>query len=85
MISSSLENNYFRLKKVLLLTSGSASLKTVIFLGEKGCGKTTLVQAFNGSEAKSMPKSTVALQFSYAKKKSDAKKECANIYELGGG
>ena len=40
---------------------------------------------FNGAEAKAAPKSTVALQFSYGKKKSDLKKESSNLYELGGG
>lgn len=43
-----------------------------------------MMNSFSGIESKA-PKSTVALQFSYAKKKTDGKKESANLYELGGG
>lgn len=39
---------------------------------------------FNGTEIKTAPKSTVALQSTYAKHQ-DNQKEICNIYELGGG
>ena len=73
------------LKVIIYYRLDQEHAKTVIFLGEKGSGKSTLITSFNGAEAKAAPKTTVALQFSFAKKKSDLKKEQCNLYELGGG
>mmetsp|Transcript_60726 Transcript_60726/g.69384 ORF Transcript_60726/g.69384 Transcript_60726/m.69384 type:complete len:374 (+) Transcript_60726:59-1180(+) len=60
--------------------------KTVLFLGEKQSGKTSLIQSFLGQlREEREPKPTTALDYRYVKRNNTQKREIAHIYELGGG
>ena len=70
----------------MCVASGTASsAKTFVFLGEKRCGKTSLIQKFFDETPKEDPAPTVALEYRYAAKHVQDKKVTVNAYELGGG
>jgi dynein light intermediate chain 2 len=64
------------------------SESTVLFLGESSSGKSSLIQMFLKPNVTKEPKSTVALEYNYARKKvllNNFTTSClANIWELGG-
>lgn len=59
--------------------------KTAIVVGEKGSGKSTLIAALVGEEAKAERKPTAGMDFKYAIKKVESKKMVGNFHEIGGG
>jgi len=68
------------------LASGTvSSAKTFVFLGEKRCGKTSLIQKFFDETPKDDSPPTTALEYRYSVKTVQEKKVIVNTYELGGG
>jgi uncharacterized protein (DUF2384 family) len=67
--------------ETLEIPSPSPPPRTLLIVGERKSGKSTIVQNFllQGSE---IPKSTVALEYKFTRSASD---NLAHIYELGGG
>ena len=63
----------------------TSNAKTLIFVGEKRCGKTSLIQKFFDETPKDDMPPTTALEYSYTTKTKDDKKMTVNAYELGGG
>eukprot|EP00347_Sterkiella_histriomuscorum_P003178 403365291 len=59
--------------------------KTVVFVGEKSSGKSSLISKFLDEPVKDDMKETTALDFRYGTRIKDEKKQKVNIYELGGG
>eukprot|EP00164_Ancoracysta_twista_P004825 GFYU01006554.1.p1 GENE.GFYU01006554.1~~GFYU01006554.1.p1 ORF type:complete len:360 (-),score=93.82 GFYU01006554.1:75-1154(-) len=61
----------------------------VLFVGQKGSGKTTMIQKFKaalqGQDDVSEPKPTSGLQYLYVTKKAMNGEKLANLWELGGG
>jgi dynein light intermediate chain 2 len=61
---------------------------TTIFVGDAGCGKSSMIQSFLKPTATKDPKPTFALEYNFARKKSssgqNASKSVAHIWELGG-
>ncbi|KAB7493925.1 Cytoplasmic dynein 2 light intermediate chain 1 [Armadillidium nasatum] len=57
---------------------------TLLFVGPRGAGKTTLIQRF--LEREEAPKPTLALEYTYARKSGKSlTKDVCHIWELGGG
>jgi len=56
-----------------------------VFLGEKKCGKTSLIYKFFDESPKEDIPETTALDFKYTHKLKDEKKVTVNVYEMGGG
>ncbi len=56
-----------------------------MFLGEKSCGKSTLINLFKGSQKEEAPKATYAMEYSFVKRTTNNRKEVIHFYELGGG
>ena len=63
----------------------TSNSKSFIFLGEKRCGKTSLIQKFFDENPKEDLPETTALDFKYTVKSKDERKVTVNVYELGGG
>ena len=59
--------------------------RTVVFVGEKGSGKTTLISTLKGSQKEEIPKPTYAMDYSFQKRTTNTRKEVVHFYELGGG
>lgn len=59
--------------------------KTVVFLGEKDTGKSSIISFLKSANREETPKPTYALDYSCAKRSSNTRKEVVHIYELGGG
>ena len=60
--------------------------KTLIFVGEKQSGKTSLINKFLDQQTKEGQGETTALEFkSCTKRSSDNRQVKTNVYELGGG
>lgn len=57
--------------------------KTVVFVGEKACGKSSLIAKFLDEPVKDDMRETTALDFRYGTRIKDEKKQKVNIYELG--
>lgn len=60
---------------------------SVLFVGDPGCGKSSLIQCFLKPTVTKDPKPTVALDYNFARKKvgsNSNSKAVANIWELGG-
>lgn len=57
--------------------------KTVVFVGEKQSGKSSLVAKFLDEPVKDDVKETTALDYRYGTRVKDEKKQKVNIYELG--
>lgn len=60
-----------------------SSDKTVVFIGDKQSGKTSLIAKFLDEPVKEDMKETTALDFRYGTRIKDEKKQKVNIYELG--
>ena len=59
--------------------------RTAIIIGEKGSGKSTIVAALTGEDAKAERKSTAGMDYKFAIKKIESKKCVGNFHEIGGG
>ena len=57
--------------------------KTLIFVGEKKTGKTSLIQKFLDEPIKDDMKATTALEFKCGVRIKEDKKQKVNFYELG--
>jgi GTPase SAR1 family protein len=55
----------------------------VVFVGEKSCGKSSLIGKFLDEPVKDDMRETTALDFRYGTRIKDEKKQKVNIYELG--
>ena len=68
--------------------AGDDDSSTVLVVGDTGVGKSSLIQSFLKPNSNKQPKSTFALEYSFARRKnagSDADgKNLAHIWELGG-
>lgn len=62
---------------------GVSQEKTVVFVGEKSAGKSSLIAKFLDEPVKDDMKETTALDFRYGTRIKDEKKQKVNIYELG--
>ena len=62
---------------------GISQEKTVVFVGEKSSGKSSLISKFLDEPVKDDMKETTALDFRYGTRIKDEKKQKVNIYELG--
>jgi len=62
---------------------GVSQDKTVVFVGEKQSGKSSLIAKFLDEPVKEDMKETTALDFRYGTRIKDEKKQKVNIYELG--
>ena len=65
--------------------AASQQSKSLIFVGEKGSGKSSLISKFLDQQVKDEMVETTALEFSSGLKLSGDKRVKTNIYELGGG
>jgi GTPase SAR1 family protein len=70
---------------IAVASGGFGSERTVIFLGEKSSGKSSLICKFLDEPVKDDMKETTALDYRYGIRTKDEKKQKFNIYELGGG
>ena len=61
------------------------AVKTVVFVGEKKSGKSSLAAKFLETPLKDDMEETTALDFQYGTKTREDKKVKVNVYELGGG
>ena len=59
--------------------------KAVVFVGEKGSGKSSLAAKLLGETVKEEMPETTALDFKFGVKNRDEKTVKLNIYEIGGG
>jgi GTPase SAR1 family protein len=57
--------------------------KTVVFVGEKQSGKSSLIAKFLDEPVKDDMKETTALDYRYGTRIKEEKKQKVNIYELG--
>lgn len=57
--------------------------KTVVFVGEKLSGKSSLIAKFLDEPVKEEMKETTALDYRYGTRIKEEKKQKVNIYELG--
>lgn len=57
--------------------------KTIVFVGEKQSGKSSLIAKLLDEPVKDDMKETTALDFRYGTRIKDDKKQKINIYELG--
>lgn len=57
--------------------------KTVVFVGDKLCGKSSLIAKYLDEPVKDNMTETTALDFRYGARTKDDKKQKVNIYELG--
>ena len=55
----------------------------MVFVGEKSCGKSSLIAKFLDEPVKDDMRETTALDFRYGTRIKDEKKQKVNIYELG--
>ncbi|OMJ85848.1 hypothetical protein SteCoe_12762 [Stentor coeruleus] len=60
----------------------SSPQRTLLIVGERKAGKSSIVQNFLLQNSEEAPKATVALEYKFARSTSDS---VAHIYELGGG
>lgn len=69
-------------------SSDTSGESTILFVGESGSGKSSLIQTFLKPTVTKEPKSTFALEYSFARKKggsnSASSRNLAHIWELGG-
>ena len=59
--------------------------KTLVFVGEKKSGKSSLIAKFLDQPVKDEMPETAALQFKYGEKVREDRKVKVNVYEQGGG
>jgi dynein light intermediate chain 2 len=59
--------------------------KTVFFVGEKSSGKSSLISLLRQVQKEDTPKPTYAMEYSFARRNTNLRKEVVNFYELGGG
>mmetsp|Transcript_113 Transcript_113/g.230 ORF Transcript_113/g.230 Transcript_113/m.230 type:complete len:222 (+) Transcript_113:132-797(+) len=67
------------------MTQTKQQVKTLIFVGEKQSGKTSLINRFLDQQIKEDVAETTALEFKSGLKLNNDKKVKTNVYELGGG
>jgi len=58
--------------------------QNLIFIGDAGCGKTSLIQTFLKPNAAKDSKPTLALDYNYARKTTNNVKSVAHFWEVGG-
>lgn len=63
----------------------SVGEKTILFVGEKRSGKTSLIAKFLGDPVKEDTTETTALDFKFGKRQVDDKSQKVSMFELGGG
>lgn len=61
----------------------NATDKTVVFVGEKQSGKSSLIAKFLDEPLKDDMKETTALDYRYGTRVTEERKQKVNIYELG--
>lgn len=81
---SNLESNLTILTPLTSFTGHNID-RTVVFIGEKGSGKSNLINTLKGAQKDEAPKPTYAMDYSFAKRTTHNRKEVVNFYELGGG
>ena len=64
---------------------GGGDAKTLVFVGEKNSGKTSLIAKYLDEATSEETKATVALDYRHGIKQREEKKVKVNVYELGGG
>lgn len=68
------------------MTQTNQPAKTLLFVGEKQCGKTSLINKFlDQNQVKEELQETTALEFKSGLKLHNDKRVKTNVYELGGG
>lgn len=61
------------------------SEKTVVFVGEKRCGKSSLIAKFLDEPIKEDMNETTGIDYRFGMRYKDERRQKVNIYELGGG
>lgn len=59
--------------------------RTVVFVGEKGSGKSSIINLLKGAQKEDAPKPTYAMEYNFAKRSTNNRKEVVHLYEVGGG
>jgi dynein light intermediate chain 2 len=59
--------------------------RTVVFVGEKGSGKSSIINLLKGAQKDEGTKPTYAMEYSFSKRTTNNRKEVVHMYELGGG
>ena len=67
------------------MTQSKQVAKTLVFVGEKQSGKTSLLTKFLDQQVKEEISETIALEFKSGLKLHNDKRVKTNVYELGGG
>jgi GTPase SAR1 family protein len=59
--------------------------RTVVFVGEKSSGKSSIINLLKGGQKEEVPKPTYAMDYNFAKRTTNNRKEVVHLYEVGGG
>jgi GTPase SAR1 family protein len=85
---SRVDDLWARIESEPIELDSDLSETTVLFVGDSGCGKTTLINSFLKANSSKQPKPTYALDYAFARKKNSSGsgqgKSVAHIWELGG-
>jgi dynein light intermediate chain 2 len=57
---------------------------SIVFVGDLGSGKSTLIQSFLKPSGAKETKPTIALEYNYARRSANGSKSVANLWEIGG-
>jgi GTPase SAR1 family protein len=68
-----------------MLKIGKEKQKTILFVGEKKTGKTSLVSKYFGDNVKEDMGETIALDYKFGKLMQEDKSQKVSAYEIGGG
>ncbi|KAJ1432756.1 hypothetical protein B484DRAFT_447637 [Ochromonadaceae sp. CCMP2298] len=61
-----------------------AAGSSIVFVGDLGSGKSTLIQTFLKPSGAKETKPTIALEYNYARRSANGLKSVANLWEIGG-
>lgn len=88
--ASNVETIWTKIENSPLDLADAGGDTTTLIVGDSGCGKTSIINNTFKAASNKQPKTTFALEYTFARKKAsgsgaNAAKSVANIWELGGG